>query len=446
MSVSRMSSLARLSTVCSSISDPNILLQRSSYALKASWEGHLAERGRKRSRSGDYCVLPRAVCLNSPGAVGSRGRVAMSSSTSINPQESTCEDSRLVKLVVIGDVHGQWSDEDEIALEYLQPDIVIFVGDIGNEDVELIRRIADLSVRKVVVLGNHDAWYSLTSRGRQRAIKAALQSSSLKNFSGNTDRVVDMLHCLGDDHIGYSLSSARDLGIVLAGGRPFSKGGAHWSTVQDFYQRYYEIESLDDSATRILDGFLDEATSDLCLVVVAHNGPAGLGGNQEDPCGVDFMEPPDDFGDPDLEDALDIASSCGRVASLVLFGHMHHTLKKGGCRNMVAVDESRGTIYLNAAVVPRVKTLQKVGEVKCRHFLQVGLVNGQVHKAANVWVSVSHVSGDSPVCDIAEEEIILKRVPSDEDKDASVVSFYKAYTGTWDHKIVPSIKSAHNDT
>lgn len=113
---------------------------------------------------------------------------------------------------------------------------------------------------------------------------------------------------------------------------------------------------------------------------------------------------------------------------------------------MVAVDESRGTIYLNAAVVPRVKTLQKVGEVKCRHFLQVGLVNGQVHKAANVWVSVSHVSGDSPVCDIAEEEIILKRAPSDEDKDASVVSFYKAYTGTWDHKIVPSTKSAHNDT
>ena len=115
---------------------------------------------------------------------------------------------------------------------------------------------------------------------------------------------------------------------------------------------------------------------------------------------------------------------------------------------MVAVDESRGTVYLNAAVVPRVKTIQKGEdiEVKCRHFLQVGLANGQVQEAANVWVSVSQASGNPPVCDIVEEEVILKRAASDENKDVSVVSFYKAYTGTWDHKIVPSIKLAHENS
>lgn len=443
-----MSALTRLSTFFSGISYVNRRFYRSFHVLRGSCVDHLAGRERKRSRFGDHCVLPRGVRVRTPGAARSPGRVVMSSNTSLNPEESKGEDSASVKLVVIGDVHDQWGDEDEIALEYLQPDVVIFVGDIGNENVELIRRIAALSLRKVVVLGNHDAWYSLTSRGRQRAIKAALQSSSLKNFSDNTERIVEMLDCLGDDHIGYSVSSARDLGIVLAGGRPFSKGGMHWSAVEEFYRTYYDIHSLDDSTTRILDGFLDEATSDLCLVVVAHNGPAGLGGNQEDPCGIDFMEPADDFGDPDLDDALDIASSCGRIASLVLFGHMHHTLKKGGYRNMVAVDESRGTVYLNAAVVPRVKTVQKGEdiEVKCRHFLQVGLADGQVQDAANVWVSVSHASENPAVCEIAEEEVILKRAASDENKDVSVVSFYKAYTGTWDHKIVPSIKTADKNS
>lgn len=36
-------------------------------------------------------------------------------------------------------------------------------------------------------------------------------------------------------------------------------------------------------------------------VVVAHNGPAGLGGRRHCICGVDWTEPEADFGDPDLQ-------------------------------------------------------------------------------------------------------------------------------------------------
>ena len=36
-------------------------------------------------------------------------------------------------------------------------------------------------------------------------------------------------------------------------------------------------------------------------VVVAHNGPAGLGARRHSICGIDWTEPPADFGDPDLQ-------------------------------------------------------------------------------------------------------------------------------------------------
>lgn len=36
-------------------------------------------------------------------------------------------------------------------------------------------------------------------------------------------------------------------------------------------------------------------------VLVAHNGPAGLGGRRHSICGVDWVEPEADHGDPDLQ-------------------------------------------------------------------------------------------------------------------------------------------------
>ena len=67
--------------------------------------------------------------------------------------------------------------------------------------------------------------------------------------------------------------------------------------------------------------------------------------------------PSGDHGDLDLELALQQAHLQGKAVPLVAFGHMHENLQgKNSLRNMVEVDAGKGTIYLNTAVVPRVRS------------------------------------------------------------------------------------------
>lgn len=65
----------------------------------------------------------------------------------------------VTRLALVGDVHDQWSHADVVALHALRPDMTLFVGDIGNENVPLVERIASLDKPKAVILGNHDALY-----------------------------------------------------------------------------------------------------------------------------------------------------------------------------------------------------------------------------------------------------------------------------------------------
>jgi Calcineurin-like phosphoesterase len=65
-------------------------------------------------------------------------------------------------IVIVGDPHGQWDSEDEAAVTKLGPHGLLFVGEIGDEDPELVGNIADLARqslrgRAAVALGNHDA-------------------------------------------------------------------------------------------------------------------------------------------------------------------------------------------------------------------------------------------------------------------------------------------------
>ena len=71
-------------------------------------------------------------------------------------------DSGSVRLVLIGDVHHQWDEQDVIALKHLQPDVALFVGDFGEEVVELVQTIKQQvdahNIPAAYILGNHDAW------------------------------------------------------------------------------------------------------------------------------------------------------------------------------------------------------------------------------------------------------------------------------------------------
>ena len=66
--------------------------------------------------------------------------------------------------------------------------------------LQLIERVAALPGPKAVMLGNHDAWYSLTPSGRRRYTRALLQSSSMaaarQDHSEGTPLAVSLLQPL----------------------------------------------------------------------------------------------------------------------------------------------------------------------------------------------------------------------------------------------------------
>ena len=391
-----------------------------------------------------------------PRAPSSAPANASNASNASDASDASNASNATETLIIVGDVHNKWSDLlDRAALRVLAPSAVLFVGDLGNQDVALTATIASLApaFNLVTILGNHDAWYCLTDRGRKRAVKNALHSSNLAQFSSMGDanaytsnQIHEMLEVLGDSHVGYGARRFANSDLRFVGARPFSKGGVQWSAVKAFYEKYYGVASMEESAERILDVILGGGEDDSgCpddspLVVLAHNGPAGLGSTKYAPCGVDFMEPEDDFGDPDLEEALETAwVSCGTRAALVTFGHMHSRLKHGGLRNMVGVDGRTGTVYLNAAVVPRVETVE--GGTR-RHFVRVEMVDGMVVRAENVWVRVEEEEEEEENDDdndreisatVDEVECILEKIhdslsPS---PDSTRYRVFRAHTNDW---------------
>lgn len=249
---------------------------------------------------------------------------------------------RSIKIAVIGDVHDQWEQHDGLALQQLGVDLVLLVGDFGNESVEIVREIATLPIPKAVILGNHDAWYSASEWGRKQCPYDRSQ----------VDRVQQQLDLLGVTHVGYDKLDFPDWQLSVIGGRPFSWGGSSWKNAE-FYQQRYGVNNFTESTTRIVEAARQaEYNTLLCL---GHCGPFGLGERPEDPCGRDWQPLGGDHGDPDLADAIAQIQSLGKQIPLVAFGHMHHQLRHTQKILRTAIYEGEaGMVYLNAARVPRI--------------------------------------------------------------------------------------------
>ncbi|MBD2777667.1 TIGR04168 family protein [Iningainema tapete] len=294
--------------------------------------------------------------------------------------------SKTLKIAVVGDVHDQWEEEDGIALKHLEVDLVLFVGDFGNESVEVVRAIAQLDMPKAAVMGNHDAWYTATDWGRRKC----------PYDRSKEDWVKQQLDLLGETQVGYSKLDFPTLNLTVVGGRPFSWGGAEWKYA-DFYQQRYGVQSFEESTERILAAVNSAAYE--TIIFMGHNGPTGLGSSAEDPCGRDWHPIGGDFGDPDLAAAISQTLNTGKTIPLVTFGHMHHTLrhtKKAPRKRIFTSPE--GTIYLNAASVPRI--VDQGGD-KQRNFSIVLLQNGIVSQVSLIWVGNDFA--------IASEEILYKQ-------------------------------------
>nr|KJB54907.1 hypothetical protein B456_009G054000 [Gossypium raimondii] len=268
-----------------------------------------------------------------------------SSSSSPQPQPkprpclSSMASSSLVRIAVVGDVHDDWDlEEDANALQFLKPDLVLFTGDFGNENLELVQDVAALNFPKAVILGNHDSW-------------------STQQFSSK-----------------------------------------------------YGIQDMEGSAKRIYEAALG-TPEDHLVILLAHNGPTGLGSELNDICGKDWVFGGGDHGDPDLAQAISNLKETTNVSiPLVVFGHMHKELAHGnGLRKMIVVG-THNIIYLNGAIVPRVKRSTNETSLQAsnsdgtyRAFTLVEILNGQVNKISESWVSV--VGNETT---LEEEHILFK--------------------------------------
>jgi uncharacterized protein (TIGR04168 family) len=298
---------------------------------------------------------------------------------------SSQKKTSMVKIAVVGDIHDQWEEEDGIALKHLGIDLVLFVGDFGNESVSVVKAIASLDIPKAAVMGNHDAWYSATDWGRRKCPYDRTKE----------DWVQQQLDLLGETHVGYSKLDFPDLNLSVVGSRPFSWGGPQWK-YNDFYEERYKVTSFKESCDRIVAAA--NSTAYETIIFIGHNGPVGLGDRPEDPCGKDWEPKGGDFGDPDFTEAIASVRAAGKSIPLVTFGHMHHSLrhtKKMLRKSLVATEN---TIYLNAASVPRI--VQNNSD-RLRNFSIVTLKAGVVSQVSLVWVGKDFT--------VASEEILYEQ-------------------------------------
>ncbi|MBD1907743.1 TIGR04168 family protein [Funiculus sociatus GB2-A5] len=300
----------------------------------------------------------------------------------------TSHQEKIIKIAVVGDVHDQWEAEDELALKHLGVDLVLFVGDFGNESVDVVEAIASLNLPKAAIMGNHDAWYSASDWGRKRC-----------PYDGEKeDRVQEQLDLLGETHVGYGKLDFPELNLSVVGSRPFSWGGLVWKNAE-FYQERYKVTNFAESTERIVAAANRAAYE--TIIFMGHNGPIGLGDRAEDPCGKDWYPIGGDYGDPDFADAIAQSRNQGKTIALVTFGHMHHQLRHTKeLRNPIYIG-AEGTVYLNAASVPRI--IQTPSD-RLRNFSLVSLQNGAVSQVSLVWLGRDF--------NIASEQILYCRQES----------------------------------
>ena len=211
-------------------------------------------------------------------------------------------------------------------LQQLQPDALLFVGDLSDGDLRLVKAITRLQLPCAVILGNHD-------RGRDRSGDCLRQQIAM----------------LGDLDCSWKLRQWSSPPVSIVGGRPCSSGGGfHLSrAVQSVFGPVTEEESV----LRIVQA-ASQAPEAWPLVLLAHSGPTGLGSDASSICGRDWKHPHIDWGDRDLTIAVETLRR-NRSPELVVFGHMHHSLRGGRGERITFHRDRFGTAYLNAACVPR---------------------------------------------------------------------------------------------
>ena len=260
--------------------------------------------------------------------------------------------SRTARIALIGDLHGSWDDFDLRWFDQSGYDLLLFTGDLGSgsrdNGVQIARAVGRLAKPALVMLGNNDAKDApriVAELAHQRGLAALGKLAPGHADSALVDASGEVRDC------GYSLHSLRlaDRTLSLLAARPFAMGGGSLTFPERLRERY-GISSLEQSTARLCQ-LVESAEGDE-LVVLAHNGPHGLGAEASDIWGCDFRSEAGDWGDPDLSAALAHARAIGKRVLAVIAGHMHLRTKQGQERGWLL--ERDGVTYVNAARVPRI--------------------------------------------------------------------------------------------
>ncbi len=252
-----------------------------------------------------------------------------------------------MRFAVLGDLHGSIDQDDVRWLDRQDLAAVLVCGDLGGfrpgSETAVAQVLSRLTTRTLVAPGNHDA-VTMPQLGAEVMGQHALAD---RLASGMDTRVEALRADLGPADLGgYSVHAVGEVRVVV--GRPHTFGGPTL-TVRGRLRDAFGVTSLQDSEERLLD-LLRQAAGHP-VVVLAHNGPAGLGTTRDAPCGRDFHRDEGDWGDPDLAAAIQRARAERIDVRAVVFGHLHHNLSGGGTRRPFGLLD--GVPCANAAKVPR---------------------------------------------------------------------------------------------
>lgn len=278
-----------------------------------------------------------------------------------------------MQLAIIGDIHGFWDGRDTAFFNHSDYDALLFVGDLPamtRGGPKVARELAQLTTPAWLIPGNHDGVTLPQLYAELKGWGAACRIGAI----GMRQRVRRLRRALGPVRLrGYALESlSHDLGLLIA--RPHAMGADKFYYRSYLKQRYGVADY--QASTALLKQLVDSAPSR--LIVLAHNGPAGLGDQPDSPWGCDFDRRHPDFGDPDLRQAIDHSRHGGRRVLAVVAGHMHHRDKHGQQRNTWAYDND--TLCINAARVARIH--KKTGH---RHHIAL-TIDGNNLEARTCWV------------------------------------------------------------
>ncbi|TGL46490.1 hypothetical protein EHQ61_17230 [Leptospira wolffii] len=263
-------------------------------------------------------------------------------------------DSTEIRIALVGDIHGFWTMVDTEYFGRSSYGSIFFTGDLGNNRPgnanRIAKEIAKIPKPKYLIPGNHDSTSFF-----QLAVELFGFSPKLGNLSFPLHflRWKKFLHDLGDIRVcRYNLFSESS-DYSLLGARPLSMGGR--LNFIPFLKYFHGIGTMEESSQRLLS-LLEDSDSQKDLLVLAHNGPSGLGARAKDIWGCDFRKEEGDFGDGDLGDFILESVLRNRAPKVVVAGHMHHSSRKGKQKTRVWKKRKDGILYVNPARVPRIFT------------------------------------------------------------------------------------------